>query len=77
MKTLVKWAFRMLWSISKLDKNELESVKSLEEKLGVNLLAFSSIDVEPAELTEKELEKIKRLEEELKISLIAVGEKED
>lgn len=65
----------MVWALSKLENDEINKIKSLEKKLGVELLGFTDIDVEIAGLNEEELQKIRDLEEDLDISLIAISEK--
>ncbi len=65
-----------MWGLAKLEKDDIESIKSLEEELGVNLLAFLDYEIEIADLSEKELNKIKDLEDNLGVSLVAVKKEE-
>jgi len=64
----------MLSSLSKLTPEQLEEIRSLEQKLGKTLLAFSSYDVVSEELSGDELALLKALEEKLGTMLIAVRE---
>ncbi len=63
----------MLCSIStKLDENAVNEIKSLENKLGKTILAFSCHNVKPHDLDENELSSIQNLENKLGLSLVAV-----
>jgi hypothetical protein len=62
----------MLSSLSKLTPQQLEEIRSLEQKLGKTLLSFSSYDVVSDELSGEELALLKGLEEKLGTMLVAV-----
>jgi len=57
---------------SKLEEEKLKSIKDLESKLGVNLIAFSDINTKYADLGEAEAKDLKDLEKELGLSLLAL-----
>jgi hypothetical protein len=52
--------------------NEISDVKALEQELGVTMLAFSCMSIDPAELDDSKLGRIKELEGKLGVSLVAV-----
>jgi len=62
----------MLSSLSKLTPEQLEEIRSLEQKLGKTLLSFSSYDVVSDDLNEADLATLKALEEKLGTMLVAV-----
>jgi hypothetical protein len=62
----------MLSSLSKLTPEQLEEIRSLEQKLGKTLLSFSSYDVVSDEMSEADLATLKALEEKLGTMLVAV-----
>ena len=62
----------MLCSLSSLEENKLEKVRTLENELGKRLLSFTCHDLAPTELKDDELNKIKTLESELGVALVAV-----
>lgn len=63
----------MLCSIGKIEENQLEAIKSLEEELGKTILAFQcGGETKPAKLDEKQLERIRKMEEKLQLTLVAV-----
>lgn len=62
----------MLSSLSKLTPEQLEEIRSLEQKLGKTLLSFSSYDVVSDDLSEADLATLKALEEKLGTMLVAV-----
>jgi hypothetical protein len=64
----------MLSSLSKLTPQQLEEIRSLEQKLGKTLLSFSSYDVVSEELSESELALLTELEAKLGTMLVAVRE---
>ncbi|MCE1273755.1 MAG: hypothetical protein HGB01_07910 [Chlorobiaceae bacterium] len=64
----------MLSSLSKLSPQQIEEIRSLEQKLGKTLLSFSSYDVVSENLSPEELQMLKALEEKLGTMLIAVQE---
>ena len=64
----------MLCSLSNLNDNGIESIKSLETDLGSPVLAYSCHDYAPAQLSDDQLSKLRSLEEELSVALVAVSE---
>ncbi len=64
----------MLSSLSKLTGQQLEEIRSLERKLGMTLLSFSSYDVIAEDLTEADLALLEGLEKQLGTMLVAVRE---
>jgi hypothetical protein len=63
----------MLCSLAtKIGDDQLDRVRSLESELGVTMLAFSCLPLEPAEIDDVGIGRIKQLEEELGVSLVAV-----
>jgi len=62
----------MLSSLSKLTPEQLEEIRSLEQKLGKTLLSFSTYDVVSDDLSESDLATLKALEEKLGTMLVAV-----
>jgi hypothetical protein len=62
----------MMCSLSHLDEQVLNQIKSLETDLGKSLLAFSCHDIKPSSLESDELKKIEELEKKLGISIVAV-----
>lgn len=64
----------MLSSLSKLTPEQLEEIRSLEQKLGKTLLSFSTYDVVSDDLSESDLATLKALEEKLGTMLVAVRE---
>ncbi len=63
----------MLCSLAtRMSDNELSEVKSLEQELGVTMLAFSCMPIDAAELDDTKLSRIKELEGKLGVSLVAV-----
>jgi hypothetical protein len=62
----------MLCTLSKLDKEKIGSIESVEKKIGKTLLAFSCKDASPEALTEGELTLIKETEKKLGVALVAV-----
>lgn len=62
----------MYYTIASLDKNKIETVQSLEKKLGKTLVAFSSRDVAVTTLKDDELAQIKETEKKLGVALVAV-----
>jgi len=64
----------MLCSIStKLGDGDLKEIGTLEEQLGVTLLAFNCHPLDPAAIDDGQLTKINELEEKLGVSLVAVA----
>jgi hypothetical protein len=65
----------MLCSLAgKLEPGDLAAIGGLEEELGVTLLAYSCMPLEPAPIDDAKLGRIKDLEERLGVSLVAVGQ---
>ncbi|UWX57662.1 hypothetical protein NY406_10805 [Chlorobaculum sp. MV4-Y] len=62
----------MLSSLSKLTPEQLEEIRSLEQKLGKTLLSFSSYDVVSEDLDAEEIAALQALEEKLGTMLVAV-----
>ena len=63
----------MVCSVSALDRNRLQELQSLEQSLGVRLLALSCQETPFAELTSEKLGKVEELEKKLGVTLIAVS----
>ena len=63
----------MLCSLSDLNDQQLQRIRSLENDLGKTILSFSCHTASPASLQETELAKIQTLENELGLSLVAVA----
>ena len=64
----------MLSSLSKLTPQQIEEIRSLEQKLGKTLLSFSTYDVVSDDLSPEELAMLKAIEEKLGTMLVAVRE---
>ncbi len=64
----------MLSSLSQLTPQQTAEVRALEQRLGKTLLAFSSYEVVPDDLSPGELALLKSTEEKLGTMLIAVRE---
>ena len=62
----------MLYTVSNVDETQLGKIKALEESSGITLLAFSQIDVQPAQLKPDVLQEVMALEQELGVTLVAV-----
>ena len=62
----------MLCTLSHLDSQAIEQIKTLENELHQTLLAFSCHNVNPTPLEADKLAKIQKLENKLGISLVAV-----
>lgn len=63
----------MLCSLAtKIGDDQLAQVKTLESELGVTMLAFSCLPLEPAEVDDAGIGRIKQLEDELGFALVAV-----
>jgi hypothetical protein len=58
---------------TKLADTELAEITSLEQELGVTLLAFSCHDMRPVQASPDQLAKIQQLEGKLGMSLVAVN----
>ena len=64
----------MLSSLSKLTPEQLEEIRSLEQKLGKTRLSFSSYDVVSEDLNPEEVAALQALEDKLGTMLVAVRE---
>jgi len=64
----------MLSSLSKLTSEQLEEIRSLEQKLGKTLLSFSTYDVVSDDLNPQDIAALQALEEKLGTMLVAVRE---
>ena len=63
----------MLYSIAnQIDAPDLDAIRQLENKLGITLIAFDSLESETDDIDEAELSQIKSLEEKLGVVLVAV-----
>ncbi|ACF12444.1 conserved hypothetical protein [Chlorobaculum parvum NCIB 8327] len=62
----------MLSSLSKLTSEQLEEIRSLEQKLGKTLLSFSTYDVVSDDLNPDDIAALQALEEKLGTMLVAV-----
>lgn len=62
----------MLSSLSKLTPEQLEEIRSLEQKLGKTLLSFSTYDVVSDDLNPDDIAALQALEEKLGTMLVAV-----
>ncbi len=63
----------MICSFSNIEENTLNEIKTLEDKLGKSLLAFSCQDIKTPQLDASELEEIQSLEKKLGVALVAVN----
>ncbi len=62
----------MLYTVSNVNDNQLGKIQALEEKSGVTLLAFTQLQVQPAQLNPDVLQEVMALEQELGVTLVAV-----
>lgn len=62
----------MLCNLSRLDASKIETIKSVEQRLGKTLLAYNCYDVSPADLTKEEINQIAETERKLGVVLVAV-----
>ncbi len=62
----------MLYTVSNVDDNQLSKIRALEESSGVTLLAFTQLNVQPAQLKPDVLQEVMALEQELGVTLVAV-----
>lgn len=62
----------MLYTPSNVDETQLGKIKALEASTGVTLLAFSQMDLQPAQLKPDVVKEVMELEKELGVTLIAV-----
>lgn len=62
----------MLCGLSHLDEAKLEEIKSVEQKMGKTLLAYTCHDLGPEKLSDDEIAQIKEAEKNLGVVLVAV-----
>lgn len=62
----------MLCNLSKLDDAKLQEIKTVEQKVGKTLLAYSCYNVAPADLSRDEISQITEAEKKLGVVLVAV-----
>ena len=62
----------VIYSVSRLDDENLKAIKELESRTGRTLLAFSALEVESDKVADDDLRKIQELERELGVMLVAV-----
>ena len=62
----------LLYSIAKLDKDQLESIQALEKKLGKRILAFEGHNIELADLEQEDLYLLEEMEVKLGLSLVVL-----
>jgi len=62
----------MLCNLSKLDDAKLQEIKTIEQKVGKTLLAYSCYNVAPADLSRDEISQITEAEKKLGVVLVAV-----
>ncbi len=62
----------MICSLAQISEEKLGEIRSLEEKIGKPLLAFSCQNVSVSPVSEKDLTEIKDLEKKLDVVLVAV-----
>jgi len=63
----------MIWVFSSLTDEQIKSIKELEGKMGVTLLAFSGINTKYADLSEEDLKLLLQAEKDIGVSLVAVN----
>ena len=62
----------MLCNLSKLDEAKLQEVRTVEQKVGKTLLAYSCYNLSPADLSIDEITQLTEAEKKLGIVLVAV-----
>jgi hypothetical protein len=70
--THTKGGMTMICSLSNLQSQDLDQIKSLETETGHTILAYSCHDAKMADLKAETLTKIQALEKKLGLSLVAV-----
>jgi hypothetical protein len=66
----------MLCSLAtRVGEKELAEIRTLEQNLGMTLLAFSCHDTEAAPATEEQIGRIRALEDKLGVALVAVEQR--
>lgn len=63
----------MIWAFSSLTAKQMKSIKELEEKMDVTLLAFSGMNIKYADLSEEDLKTLLQAEKDIGVSLVAVN----
>ncbi|WP_406657520.1 hypothetical protein V7O62_02900 [Methanolobus sp. ZRKC2] len=62
----------IFWGLSHLSEEQTKAIEELEKKFDATILAFSSKDIQYAELNEEQLKELKDLEEKLGLSLVTL-----
>ncbi len=62
----------MLCNLSQLDETKLEEIRTVEQKVGKTLLAYSCYNVSPADVSKDEISQIAEAEKKLGVILVAV-----
>jgi hypothetical protein len=63
----------MLCSLAtKLDQGQIEQISSLEQELGVPILAFACHQMDAAPIDAAQVDRLKELEDRLGVALVAV-----
>jgi hypothetical protein len=62
----------MLCGLSRLDESKLEAIRSIEQKLGKTLLAYTCHDIDPEELGDDQIAQLTEAEKDLGVVLVAV-----
>ncbi|TGC09152.1 hypothetical protein [Methanolobus halotolerans] len=62
----------MFWGLSHLTEEQTKAITDLEKKFNATILAFSSKDIEYADLNEEQLKELKDLEDKLGLSLVTL-----
>jgi hypothetical protein len=63
----------MLCSLAtKLDQGQLAEISSLENEIGVPILAFACHPMDPASIDTAQVDRLKELEDKLGVALVAV-----
>lgn len=58
--------------MSHLSEEQIRAITDLEKKFDATILAFSSKDIQYADLTEEQIKELKDLEEKLGLSLVTL-----
>jgi hypothetical protein len=65
-----------IWKLAKLTDQQLGKIKEAEQALGpVNLLAFQSVELQPAVLKPSQIEHLQNLEKTLGFAVVAYEKK--
>lgn len=62
----------MYCSIANLSKEKIEALKTLEQKIGKTVVAFSCTKVKASKLKEEQLKELKAAEKKIGATLVAV-----